>query len=124
MLCDTLGWMNAFNRFILWDYKRASWQYDVMVAIILAFIFLTPSQMFRDQPRPSTVVMLPGERENPSGVFWIEPDLLSSVPEGERSSKAAALLKAKTGRKQNVIRVEQILDSEQEVRGFMAFTTQ
>ena len=37
------------KRFILWDYPRASWQYDVMVGIILAFIFLTPREWFRDQ---------------------------------------------------------------------------
>ena len=30
------------KRFILWDFPRASWQYDVIVAVILAFIFLTP----------------------------------------------------------------------------------
>ena len=28
------------KRFILWDFPRATWQYDVMVGIILAFIFL------------------------------------------------------------------------------------
>ena len=31
---------NGLKRFVLWDYARATWQYDVMVAIILAFIFL------------------------------------------------------------------------------------
>ena len=117
--------MNGFNRFILWDYPRAGWQYDVMVAIILAFIFLTPAQWFRDQPRPNTIVMLPGEREHgANNVFWIEPDLLSGIPESERNARAAVLLKNKTGKKQNVLRLEQILDSEQEIRGFMAFTSQ
>ena len=116
--------MNAFKRFILWDYPRAGWQYDVIVALILAFIFLTPQQWFRDQPRPSTIVMLPGEREAGTSVFWIEPDLLAGVPEGERNAKAGMLLKNKTGKKHNVTRLEQILDSEQEIRGFMAFTTQ
>ena len=41
----------GLKRFILWDYPRASWQYDVMVGVILAFIFLTPRSWFRDQPR-------------------------------------------------------------------------
>ena len=36
------GKMSGFSRFLLWDYPRASWQYDIIVAIILAFIFLTP----------------------------------------------------------------------------------
>ena len=29
------------RRFLLWDYPRAGWQYDVMVVLILAFIWLT-----------------------------------------------------------------------------------
>ncbi len=33
------------KRFILWDYPRATWQYDVMVGIILVFVMLTPARM-------------------------------------------------------------------------------
>ena len=36
------------KRFLLWDYPRASWQYDVMVIAILAFIWLTPPDWLRD----------------------------------------------------------------------------
>ena len=64
------GWLRSLKRFILWDYPRGSRAYDVMVALILAFIFLTPRDFFRDQPKASNVVMLPGE--NGSSVFWIE----------------------------------------------------
>ncbi len=39
--------------FLWWSYPRGSLEYDVMVAIILAFIFLTPARVFRDQPRPA-----------------------------------------------------------------------
>ena len=49
------------KRFIFWDYPRAGWQYDIMVGLILAFIFLTPRDWFRDQPKASSVVMLPSE---------------------------------------------------------------
>ena len=92
--------MNGLKRFILWDYPRAVWQYDVIVAVILAFIFLTPREWFRDQPKPSSIVLLPGEHSGAAGVFWIEPELLAGVPEAERSTKASTLLKNKTGKKQ------------------------
>lgn len=46
---------NKITSFILWNYPRASVEYDIMVGLILAFIFLTPRQFFRDQPRPFTV---------------------------------------------------------------------
>jgi len=35
---------------IFWSYERGSWQYDVIVAVILAFIFLSPRAWFNDRP--------------------------------------------------------------------------
>ncbi|HEY7839069.1 MAG TPA: hypothetical protein VIC54_10770 [Terriglobales bacterium] len=39
--------------FIWWTYPRGSLEYDIIVGLILAFIFLTPRGFFRDQPRPA-----------------------------------------------------------------------
>jgi hypothetical protein len=36
--------------YIWWTYPRGSVHYDVMVTIILAFIFLTPASLFHDKP--------------------------------------------------------------------------
>ncbi len=115
--------MNALRRFILWDFARATWQYDLIVAIILAFIFLTPREWFRDQPRASSIAMLPADH-NGAVAFWIEPELLSGVPRDQWAEQASNLLKAKTGKKQNVLRLEPIFDSEKDIKGYMAFTTQ
>lgn len=41
----------VFRRAIFWPYERGSWQYDVIVLLILAFIFLTPASWFHDRPR-------------------------------------------------------------------------
>jgi hypothetical protein len=106
------------KRFILWDYKRASWQYDVMVALILAFIFLTPRAWFRDQPRPSSITMLPGERG--ANVYWVEPDLLSGLSDAQKLEKAKSLFRSQ--KRQEIVRLEPIFDSEQEIRGYMAYT--
>jgi len=35
---------------VLWAYERGTWQYDVMVLAILAFIFLSPRAWFNDRP--------------------------------------------------------------------------
>ena len=113
--------LTGVKRFLFWDYKRAGWQYDVMVGLILAFIFLTPRDWFRDQPRASSIVMLPSERG--TSVFWMDAEQLSGAPDAERPVKAGALLKARTGKKYNVVRLEPIVDSEQEIKGYMAFTT-
>jgi len=38
------------TRSIFWSYERGSWQYDVIVIAILAFIFLSPRSWFNDRP--------------------------------------------------------------------------
>jgi hypothetical protein len=38
------------TRSIFWAYERGSWQYDLIVAAILAFIFLSPRAWFNDRP--------------------------------------------------------------------------
>ena len=35
---------------LLWTYDRGSWQYDLMVVLILAFVFLIPARYFHDRP--------------------------------------------------------------------------
>ena len=114
---------SGVKRFILWDYPRAGWQYDVMVGLILAFIFLTPRGWFRDQPRipnASSITMLPANHG--AEVYWVDTDLLAGFGEAERAAKVQAMLEAQTGRKQKLIRLEPIRDSEKEVKGYMAFT--
>lgn len=37
-------------RSVFWVYERGSWQYDIILAVILAFIFLTPRSFFNDRP--------------------------------------------------------------------------
>ena len=53
----------------------------------------------------------------------MDADQLASESEAERSTQASTLLKARTGKKYNVVRLEPIVDSEQEIKGYMAFTT-
>jgi hypothetical protein len=33
---------------LFWTYERATWQYDLMVVVILAFIWLTPPDWLSD----------------------------------------------------------------------------
>ena len=108
------------KQFIFWEFARASWQYDIVVALILAFIFLVPRDLFHDQPKASSVVMLPSE--GGSAVFWIEPELLTSAAEADRNAKASLLLKTRTGKKYDLVRLEPIFDAEKDIRGYMAYT--
>jgi len=57
-------WQTISN-FIWWSYDRGSIQYDVMVTLILLFIFLAPQKInFKDKPiertpHPTRVVLIP-----------------------------------------------------------------
>lgn len=111
------------KRFILWDFPRASWQYDVMVGIILGFIFLTPRDWFRDQariPNASSIAMLPSE--NGSLVFFVDRELLDGIPEKQQVERLTQVLRTRTSnRRLAVTRVEPIVNSEEERQGYMAF---
>ena len=41
---------HVISRSIFWAYERGSWQYDLIVIAILAFIFLSPRSWFNDRP--------------------------------------------------------------------------
>jgi hypothetical protein len=57
--------MGLLKSYIFWKYERGSLHYDVMVSLILAFIFVTPHLFnYRDHPAadhlsPSTVLVKP-----------------------------------------------------------------
>jgi hypothetical protein len=40
--------LKAIWRTLYWTYERATWQYDLMVIAILAFVWLTPPDWLRD----------------------------------------------------------------------------
>jgi len=111
------------KRFIFWDYPRASWQYDVMVGIIILFVFLTPRGWFRDQPRTpmvSSIAVLPGEHGN--SVFWIETALLSGMGKEQQAQKSAELIRKFTHQRQVAVTgVEPVQDSDGATTGYMIF---
>jgi hypothetical protein len=107
--------MSALKRFILWDYARASWQYDIIVAIILLFIFATPRDFFRDQPRPAGIAMV-------HGGYWIEPQQLTGVSDGDLSSRAADIINRRYKIHAEIKNVEPIYDeAEKELKGYLAY---
>lgn len=100
---------------VLWDYHRGTWQYDVIVALILAFIFLTPRDTFHDQPKAPNVVML-------RGGFWLDPQVFDNVPENQLVSKATAVVDSRYKTRAVITSVEPVYGAEQEIKGYMAFT--
>jgi hypothetical protein len=114
------------KKFIFWDYPRGSWQYDIIVAVILAFVFLTPRDRFGDQPRlphAASITLLPSE--SGSTVFFVNTQMLGGIAENQRIEKLTLELQRRmSNRRLRVTRVEPILDSEGELQGYMAFARQ
>jgi hypothetical protein len=111
--------MNALKRFILWEYPRASWQYDVIVGAIVVFIFVTPHFInFGDRPKAASVAIV-------RGGYWIEPQQLAGVPAPMLPARAAAVVNAKYKGHAVIASVEPIYDDdERELKGYLAFPQQ
>lgn len=58
-------------RLLIWYYERGSWQYDVIVILILAFIFLTPRSFFDFKKLDEKLLGL-GQKSAPAK--QVEPD--------------------------------------------------
>jgi hypothetical protein len=110
--------MRTLRRLIFWDFQRTSWQWDIIVTLILAFIFLTPRELFRDQPRAASIQMLPAQQG-----FLIEPKLLANVADADLPQKAADLVNQRFKTHTTITHVEPIRDeAEGEITGYMAYT--
>ncbi len=62
----------AIKNVVLWNYKRTSWQYDVICVLILALIFLTPPNWFMSgkeraplEPAPVTRLIVSADNFSP-----------------------------------------------------------
>ncbi len=109
------------KRLIFWDFPRASWQYDLVVGLILLFVFVTPRDWFHDQPKASSIILM--SSLHGSNRVFIATELLSDIAENQRARRAEALIRQRTGKSWHVVRVEPIRDeAEQEIKGFIAYT--
>jgi hypothetical protein len=87
-------------RTIFWSYDRGSWPYDVLVAVILVFVLLTPRSWFHDRPQEgmassSSVQLIAEDSDAGTRTFRVDAAVLSRekrtarpTPELERETHA------------------------------------
>ena len=69
--------------YILWSYERGSLHYDIMVTLILLFVFISPYFInFKDKPvernpHPTGVVVIPGE--NGEFIYQIQASAVNTA---------------------------------------------
>lgn len=99
---------SAIYRGLFWIYDRGTWQYDVMVILILAFIFLTPRQWFHDQPaippsKPDIVLLWSDPQQK---VYQLRATLIDPQADGSVARGAQRVLRVYTGKAVHILRIE------------------
>ena len=107
---------------VFWSYRRGSWQYDLIVVGILAFIFLTPRDLFRDQPRPPNVQQIADLSDGKGTVvFWVKPSVVDDTPAEELTEKLRRLLRQRQGKDLRIIDTQPTKDAEGKVRAYLVY---
>jgi hypothetical protein len=111
-----LRFIRGIGSFVFWRYERGTWQFDLMCAIILGFIFLTPRSLFTDrpQPAPGQVVAIAGA--NGPG-YRIEASVLAGSARSLQLS-ARQVLEEVTGHRIKIRQMQPVLDSQGRVESY------
>lgn len=119
-----LGKLWAFIRPVMfWGYRRGSWQYDLIVVAILAFIFLTPRSVFNDQPRlPNVRELQTLNDEQRTQVFLVESGAVDGKQGEERQTALTEMLRRRTGRELQVVETRPTTNEQGEVTAYLVYT--
>ena len=89
-----MGKLGSLKGYFWWTYPRGSVPYDVMVSLILAFIFLAPLFVnFRDkpQPKPPRQTEIVAQQEGDGLIYTVDA---SAVPTGSDVAVRESLVRA------------------------------
>jgi hypothetical protein len=119
MLGKLWGWLRPV---LFWSYRRGSWQYDLIVVAILAFIFLTPRSLFNDQPRlPKVREVQALDDELRTQVFLVESAAVGDKAGDEITVAVQDLLRRRIGRDLKVVETRPSTDAGGEVTGYLVY---
>jgi hypothetical protein len=119
------------SRGVFWSYERGSWQYDIIVLVILAFIFLTPTNWFHDRPRLQLsdlrhvqgIVQLSHKKN--LWTFQVDARLVQSEGKPDLASVLQDLLRSRVRRPFQVTSVTPVKDRNGVILGYnVAIQTQ
>ena len=97
----------TLKKILFWSYERATWQYDIMVVLILAFIFFAPNEMFHSH-RSKTPVYLSSEE-------------LGQIGQDDLQQKISDLISSRYGHPVEVTRIERVVDDSKQLTGYLAW---
>lgn len=108
--------------YIFWSYDRGTFHYDVMVTLILLFVFFTPYWInYKDKPiehnpHPTGVSVLPDTRGG--FLYQIEGQAISGKRDGEIRDQLLAIIEPIAGGGVTITRYEGVRDSKGRVLSY------
>lgn len=115
----------TIRSYIWWTHKRGSFHYDVMVTIILLFIFLTPHWVnFKDKPVERTPHQT-GVVVSPDGQGFIYQIDASAISGNDEASIRAGLLRViePIAGEVDVLRFETVKDHSGKIVAYRAWVS-
>ena len=111
-------------RAVFWSYERGTWQYDIIVLLILAFIFLTPRGWFQDRPtlqltdlRHAQGLVEVGGGEN-GWTYLVDARLVDSFAPQKPAEAIREILRRRLEKPFTVKSIEVLRDSNNVILGY------
>lgn len=97
--------LSTLKKILFWSYERGTWQYDLLCALILAFIFFSPNELFRS---------------NPPAAVYIQREQVGDVNDN-LEQRIAEKLSQRRGRKVSISRIEPVRDESGNLAGYLVW---
>jgi hypothetical protein len=117
--------MGAFWRtirgYIFWSYERGSLHYDIMVTLILLFVFLSPRILnYKDKPveripHLTGVVVIPGEKGE--FIYQIQASVVNTVQGGDTNRQLEKIIEPISGAV-SIVRYETVKDASGHLQSY------
>ena len=111
----SVAW-RTIRSYVLWSYERGSFHYDVMVTLILVFVFFTPYWInYKDKPiernpHPTGVSVLPDTRGG--FLYEIEGAAISARDDAEVRDQLLGIIEPIAGAAVTITRYQALYDSK------------
>lgn len=112
----------TIRSYILWSYERGSFHYDVMVTLILLFVFFTPYWInYKDKPiernpHPTGVSVLPDTQGG--FLYQIEGAAVSAREDAEIRDQLLGIIEPIAGGAVSITRYEAVKDSKGRISSY------
>lgn len=107
--------------YILWSYERGSLHYDIMVTLILLFVFVSPHYInFKDKPvernpHPTGVVVIPGAQGG--FIYQIPASAVNAAAGADVREQLVSIIEPISGAV-NITRYEAVKDASGHVQSY------